>query len=199
MKLHLPVFLCLILPAIVTAAPDKGDGLILEITAPEKALVSGAPQHGFRAVLHNRGEKAFDLVLPGDGSDVGWRSPTVTWLLDQPDKGAVAKAPALGRCGTINEFKATELFTLKPGGSKDLGGWLGGVSFPHAGTYDLQLRYMNDPKLKQQGLKMPRQGEDPYVAVKKTDANTVTSAPLRLVVGAGKAALLQGVILENVK
>lgn len=211
MKLHyfLPLFFALSLGLV--AKPDAeaetddnitvGPALTLEVTAPEKALTAIGPQRGFKAVLHNHGTQPFTLVMPGDGSDAGMRTPKVGWTVKPVTPVAPGElVPEMARCGNINGFNASEIFVLKPGEKKDLGGWIGGVSFPGAGEYDIQFQYENDPNLKMKGLVMrPPGGPDPYDAVKKTDAVNVVSAKLRVKVGAGNAQVLQREIFVPAK
>src|SRR5262245_10231784 len=52
------------------------------------------------AYLVNNGAEAAVVVLPGDGSDCGWRTPVVRWT----------PAASSGRdCGNINSLRANEV------------------------------------------------------------------------------------------
>src|SRR5438067_2030418 len=87
----------------------------------------------------NHGQQAVTLVQPGDGSDCGWRTPVIEWVIngkvegagrlieevskaDSPVRKPVLKPACLSpdfarsdRCGNINALKPDEVFVLKPG------------------------------------------------------------------------------------
>ncbi len=106
----------------------------------------GAQTNGrrFALTLKNAGSKPLRLVVPGDGSDVGWRTPVVTWTATM--NGAPATPLEGGRCGMMNRIEANEIFTLAPGASRTVKDWVPLPSFA-PGTYDLTLTYRNDPGL----------------------------------------------------
>jgi hypothetical protein len=95
-------------------------------------------------VLTHAGEETVTLVLPGDGSEVGWRTPTMTWQVWTP-AGAPVSMSHSGRCGNMNALRPEEIFTLRPGERHDLGDWLGSPHLP-PDTYVVQAIYENDPK-----------------------------------------------------
>ena len=47
---------------------------------------------GWEVTLVNRGKADVTLIQPGDGSECGWRSPIVEWVID-------GKVPGRARCG----------------------------------------------------------------------------------------------------
>jgi len=105
------------------------------------------PKDGFARytlTLTNGGTKPVALVLPGDGSEAGWRTPTLTWIATANGKPATRAEG--GRCGMMNAIAASEIFTLAPGATREITDWLGFPSFV-PGTYELRLRYRNDPSL----------------------------------------------------
>lgn len=128
----------------------------------------------YSLTLTNTGSQAVQLVVPGDGSQVGWRTPVLTWAAKSEGKPIAELAPA--RCGMMNAIEASEIFTLAPGKSRTLVDWLGSPSYP-AGTYDLEIRYRNAPSLAEN-----RAPVAPEVAAKlaSTSACDVTSNPLRV-------------------
>ena len=111
---------------------------------------AGASPGGHRFVLtvKNAGMTPIRLVVPGDGSEAGWRTPTLTWTATSGGK-RVAPLPQ-GRCGMMNRIEASEIFTLAPGASRDLADWIAEPSFAK-GTYNLRLTYRNDPGLATRG------------------------------------------------
>lgn len=182
------LLLAALLIAIPASTAEDAPKLDLELIAPDKAPTSGAHHSGYKAILHNKCDKPVTLVLPGDGSSVGWRTPHIRWSLAPVGKELQAHKPMGARCGNINGFRPTEIFVLEPGAKKDLGGWIGGVTFPAAGEFDLVLHYENDPERPMKGLQMRRPGAaNPYDAVKETTAVNVTSSPVRLKVQPGVA------------
>lgn len=111
-----------------------------------RATVKSAPSNygDFTLTLTNTSKRTLHLVEPGDGSFTARRTPTLDW------SAALGDGPAppeqVGFCGFTNPMEAAEVFELAPGASKTFEKWLGG---PHVkpGTYDVKVRYRNDPKL----------------------------------------------------
>ena len=54
------------------------EDVALKIHAPQAAIHSGDTP-SFDATIINQGKKPVTLVLPGDGSESGWRTPVVGW------------------------------------------------------------------------------------------------------------------------
>lgn len=148
--------------AAVPAPSDDGPRIEIELKA-------AAPGPKLTAALINRGKAPVTLVLPGDGSESGWRTPVLTWRVD----GAVPKAE-FGRCGNVNALRPGEVFVLRPGERKELGSWIGQPASLTPGKHRLTLEYANVPGLKWKG-----------VPLGKHDAETMkrvqTSTPVRTV------------------
>ena len=89
--------------------------------------------------------------------------------------GKTVKELDAGRCGMMNKIMADEIFTLAPGASRTLRDWLG---WPHyaAGTYDLELRYRNDPTL---GARKAPVANDVAALIAGSSACDVTSNSIR--------------------
>ncbi len=93
------------------------------------------------AHLVNRGAQPMKVVLPGDGSSCGWRTPVIRW------------APPMqvdGRCGNINALKAAEVITVGPGERVELR-WLGWPTLATVGTQQVSLEIEHLPDLQWAG------------------------------------------------
>jgi hypothetical protein len=132
----------------------------------------------------NRGQQDVLLVQPGDGSDCGWRTPIVEWVVNGKVDGATQgvidkKTPnrasgdslatrsplqpaCLGegfaraaRCGNINSLKPDEVFVLKPGAQVKFDGWIGAARLPaETGTVKVAVRYFHIPALQWKGVSL---------------------------------------------
>jgi hypothetical protein len=115
--------------------------------------------------LTNKGTAPITIVLPGDGSECGWRTPILTWT------------PAIkmgGRCGNINPLQSNEVVTLLPGKSVVLGAWVAAPALATPGKHKLTLTYENKPGLAWKGLAL---GKHDPAAMAKVKAST----PLKVV------------------
>jgi hypothetical protein len=134
--------------------------LDLHISAKATSLTLGQ-QPQITATITNKGKAPVTLVLPGDGSESGWRTPLVGFSSIKIDKEK-SKHPATvplyrgGRCGNVNALKSNEVFSLAPGKSQDLSGWIGSPRFTELGTYSVVFYYSNDPELKWRGVPLGR-------------------------------------------
>jgi len=127
----------------------------------------------YSLTLTNTSEQPVQLVLPGDGSQVGWRTPILTWTAKSGGKPIAELAPA--RCGMMNAIEASEIFTLAPGASRTLVEWLGWPRYA-PGTYDLEVRYRNDPSL---GAHKASAAPDVAAKLASSGACDVTSNAIR--------------------
>lgn len=141
--------------AAASAEGEPGLGPRAPVTPPIpcslKATLRAVPTSsgpGFTLTLKNEGSKPLRLVVPGDGSEVGWRPPVVTWSATL--NGAPATPLDGARCGMTNRVEANEIFTLAAGASREIKEWLPPPSFA-PGTYDLRLTYRNDPGIQTRG------------------------------------------------
>lgn len=102
-------------------------------------------QHGMSTLtITNGGTKTVRLVVPGDGSEAGWRTPVLTWVAKR--NGKPAKEREGGLCGMMNPIDPSEVFELAPGQSRSIAEWVGGPNV-EPGTYEVELHYKNDPTL----------------------------------------------------
>lgn len=123
--------------------PAPAAKMALELKAEKPAIKLG-DMPSFRAELINQGDKEVTIVMPGDGSECGWRTPIVRW---SPPMGTGG-----GRCGNINALKASEVVTLKAGERVAVSGWLGWPTLNKAGTHKVVLEIENVPGLEWGGL-----------------------------------------------
>ncbi|MEB2311941.1 MAG: hypothetical protein OZ928_08820 [Polyangiaceae bacterium] len=107
------------------------------------AHLERAPDGRFSLVLQNRGASELRLVVPGDGSEAGWRTPALAWTATSGGR-PVSVEPA--RCGLMNPIDEQEIFSLSPGAERRLTEWVTAPQLP-GGDYELRLRYRNDPGL----------------------------------------------------
>ena len=98
----------------------------LQIEAPAQIKQNSHDQLKVR--INNVGAVPVTLVLPGDGSDISWRTPVITWALTRLDLPApVAFFPrgaGIRRCGNINRLDLREVFTIKPGENQEISQWV---------------------------------------------------------------------------
>lgn len=149
----------------------RGDSCGLEAKVAVKAETN---QTRYVLTLVNRGKKSVRLVVPGDGSESGWRTPVLGWTGKSAD-GSAAKVAPQGRCGMMNTITKEEIFDLAPGASRELKEWVDGPHFV-PGTYEATLRYTNDPSR--------HRGASPEIAkaLAATTACDVVSAPVRVTI-----------------
>ena len=165
--------------------PHSCSGVRLEIAADATQIPMGE-QPQVHASLVNESKAAVALVLPGDGSSVGWRTPIVGWsVLDADDRGTHPSAPPVernSRDGNINPLTAKELLTLEPGTSAPLGDWLGSLSFPSPGAYRVILYYRNVPDLTWRGITLGQHDAAAMTQVGRTAPCSLVSNELRFTI-----------------
>lgn len=180
----------------VSAEPPRRDrqqaaptSLDLHIAARETSLTLGE-QPSIRATITNRGSAPVTLVLPGDGSESGWRTPLVGFSSINVGRGGKPRHPTEvplyhgGRCGNINSLKSDEVFSLAPGESKALGDWIGSPQLTEPGTYRVVFYYANDPGLKWQGIPLGQHDPDAMRRIEESDRCRLVSNELKLTVRA---------------
>ena len=102
--------------------------------------------------LRNVGDDTISLVRPGDGSDVGWRTPILEWSVVKLEDPTAQPRPIL-RCGNMNALGPGEVFELAPGDAKSFTSFVNTIPFDSApGIYEVTLTYTNDPKMKWGGV-----------------------------------------------
>jgi hypothetical protein len=129
------------------AFEKDGCGAQLEVTSIREAL----PLHlghfidrkDLHVVIRNTSEKSVDLVLPGDGSSSEMRTPIVKWAVLGAD-GPV-KQTGIHVDATIDPLRPGEVIRLPSGQTRELTEWIPPIEISAAGTYQISLRYTNDP------------------------------------------------------
>ena len=141
--------------------PNQGDNKVLsqcelKVRLPAQMKLDGYGLFEFH--IRNVGAHPVTLVAPGDGSESGWRTPTVSLSFLPVDSwkshpAATASGPG-GRCGNINKLEPQEVFQLAPGEEKKIawGHLFGGRMKP--GKYRVRMYYENIPDMKWSGLVM---------------------------------------------
>jgi hypothetical protein len=107
------------------------------------------PWNAFEIELVNTGDRPVTLVMPGDGSGNGRRTPLLRWSAS-PD----LEKPQVLYCGNINRLRPGEVFTLAPGERKKLREWVPPIFGVAGRTYTVRLSYINDPALQWGGLEL---------------------------------------------
>ncbi len=97
------------------------------------------------AQLTNNGATAQIVVRPGDGSEVGWRPPHLTWLVEDLD-GASVRLRGIGRCGNMNPLTSADFVELAPAQRESFADWLPLPVVETAGRYRVALEWSFDPQ-----------------------------------------------------
>lgn len=154
-----------------TAYDKISRGCELQLELP--AELKGNERLTRKITIHNRGTVDVVLVEPGDGSEVGWRTPLIGWSClpaDSTEEHPPVPPPLeLFRCGNTNPLQRDEVFRLRPGESRELEGW---AYFPYRlapGEYRIVLYYTNVPGLECGGVPL---GADDEYAVQWIKAST---------------------------
>ncbi len=97
--------------------------------------------------LRNNGHLPVSLVKPGEGSDQGWRTPTLDWVIGKADDPTASPRILSRLCGNTSPIRPGDVFTLNPGEQKQFTRSIRQIPFdPALGTYNLTLIYANDPQ-----------------------------------------------------
>jgi hypothetical protein len=136
-------------------------GLLLELLP----VVATFRQHDgpeITARLTNNGERVVRLVMPGDGSLAGWRTPLIQWTFI-PDPALIGLR-LRGRIALhVRGITQEDVFTLAPGQSRDLDHWILPRIFPGAPDFAASITYSNDPTVALHGV--PSSYDDVAVAM----------------------------------
>ena len=115
-----------------------------------------------KIVVTNVDNDAIRLVAPGEGSSIGWRTPTIGWSVLPADssaqRGEVAADKGMFRCGNVNPIREEELIELGAGESIEFDAWLSPPNLD-AGTFRIAVHYQNDPTLELRGIPLGKSVE----------------------------------------
>ena len=152
---------------------------------PNASRISADDWLEVTATLDNAGSAEVVLVEPGDGSEVGWRTPVVRWSARRVERGQarIAALEPEARCGLMNgPNPAVEVFVLAPGRSRRLQMPLVAPRFA-PGLYEVALTYDNNPRMAFHGTAPDDPALRPY---RGSTPCRITSNTLRVeVTGAG--------------
>jgi len=137
----------------ITIDAQIGDSSIGK-TAGLELSVSKDSTHFIKAVIYNHSTDSVKIVLPGDGSYSGRRTPIIRWsIIKKNDETKHPKSlpdidKNIGFCGNMNPLKREELVTIKSKSGILLNGWTPFPNIPkESGEYSAKMYYFNHPNL----------------------------------------------------
>lgn len=163
---------CLITPIAPEVPLDLPPNTAAEVQPDDLGLELSENEWGWDAELTNLGDQTLLLVAPGDGSEVGWRTPILTWVLQDLEERPLQEQP-WGRCGNMNPLTAEELLIVEPGES-----FAFSVSAPQAVDADrfhATLEYRNDPDHAWKGGELGPHDAGALAAVARSTRCSITS------------------------
>ncbi len=105
------------------------------------------PPDWIEVTLHNTDRDTVTLVLPGDGSYWGWRTPLMDWEVREAGGPPLKRTP-LALCGNINPLRAGEVFRLPPGAQRKFTTAVPEYyRYGKSHRYQFRLSYENRPHL----------------------------------------------------
>jgi hypothetical protein len=141
---------------------------------PARQVIKVGTLPDVKVTLVNNGNKEVTLVKPGDGSEIGWRTPIIEW--------SAVDRHSIRMCGNINPLQPGEVFKLLPGERKDLSEWLGFPYVSAPGRYTVALKYTNDPKHVWGGVPLRSHDLDAMRAVRQSTPVTAVSNTIEIIV-----------------
>jgi len=121
-----------------TVEEARNVAIVLTLDDPT-VMVDQVPS--VKAALVNEGEEPIMIVLPGDGSSVGLRTPIVRWSHARSSTG----------CGFMSGPTLDQIVTVQPQGRVPLR-WLHPPRFDEPGTYTVTLEVENKPDMNWQSV-----------------------------------------------
>ena len=132
--------------------------------------------------LTNHTEGSILAVSIGDGSEDGWRTPTIRWRVWNRDGKAVEPGDPPLRCGNQNGLSWSELAELTPGESMHFEGW---PTYPPQdllpGKYTAVIEYSHKPEQEWSGL-VGRHEEGAMERLRNSEAFRCATEPFQLIV-----------------
>ena len=143
---------------------------------PETPILGVGETTAIKFHITNNGNETVTLVNPGDGSEVGWRTPILRWWVIED--GNITEHPTEfegTRCGNIQALKWNEVFTVAPGETKviDKSLWLS--PFRKPGTYRVKFFYDNRPSMQWGGIELGTHNPIAMWRVRNSTECTLTS------------------------
>jgi hypothetical protein len=173
------MMVAILLVGLAAGAAEAGDSdscaLSLRVEPPRVVVPAGGVPR-LSAYLTNTGTVPLTLVMPGDGSVSGWRTPTIEWILE-----GNGQVPGLPRCGNINPLQRGEVFTLAPGETRTLGPWIHLPGLRAPGTTRAVMHYSNVPNIEWRGIPLGSHDRREMDRVHRSDRCHVASSPIEIV------------------
>jgi len=170
--------------AVETGAPVPGSDLAIHLSvANEVMTVSTYPE--ITITLINHGTRKATLVLPGDGSERGWRTPIIGWAVKSSDDlTPYPKEVPLNtrpRCGDMNALERSEIISLDPGTSVTLSS----AERPRLitpGRFHIRFYYLNVPNCGWNGGDLGHASDDAMQAMRASTPCFIISDELSVTV-----------------
>jgi hypothetical protein len=132
---------------------------------------------GFRILITNMGTESITLVDPGDGSEAGFRTPLVSWSVE--DNGEPVVQKFLLDDNQINHLEPGAVFTLAPAESHQFKHSIPPIVVHGPGQYEVEFHYKNEPKREWTGIPMGRHDPATMRQIRDSTPCDLTSAPVR--------------------
>jgi hypothetical protein len=173
-----------------------GDQLMAQCTewdraaaAPIAIRIEESKNQRINAIFTNVSDHATSFVLPGDGSEMGWRTPhallDVTPADDVAMKTLDAAAPwPLARCGMFGGIATSEVIQLKPGETRTEPLVWSDLPELGPGVWQVVLRYRNDPNIHDETGRVmsPSMSPSARELVAATPRFTAVTAPILITI-----------------
>ena len=174
---------CRAVPHFDTAT-TPGIDLIVHplIGGPSREIDTGYRNGRCVLEIRNRTSEPILVVMNGDGSEEGWRTPIVRWFVVDGSGEPVTGRPP-GRCGNINSLQSEAVKSLDPGSSITLDRqsvvtpwWL------PPGRYTAVIELEHDPALEWMGVPLGEHDPIAMARIRASQGYLVRSRPFPLVV-----------------
>ena len=160
---------------IFLAAPDH------KVLAQEGRVVDPKP---LSVTIRNVGREIITLVQPGDGSESGLRTPTVSWSVRSARGSAVSQHFGRRQDTLINPLEPREVFRLEPNMKHVLSHWIPPIVVDGPGKYVVSLHYVNNPHLTWTGSPMGAHDAATMALVTQSSSCDAVSGPMEIEVQA---------------
>jgi hypothetical protein len=148
-----------------------------KVLAQQGRLVDPKP---LRVMIRNVGREAITLVQPGDGSESGLRTPTVSWSVRSARGSAVSQQFGRRYDNQINPLQPNEVFTLGPNMEHSLSNYIPPIVVDGPGKYVISLHYVNIPHLTWTGSSMGAHDTATMALVTKSSPCDAVSGPMEI-------------------